>query len=406
MKTLISIAVAAALFAGSADAAERNRLLPPVAGDLVPTRLVAEKAALAADIERAPVDFAWALDPAETLAPTAPFVAESREFWSTIDADVLQKGYAFRTTAPGALIRISPAGGSKNASLKTSDLGLRIDGRVLDPASAIVRSADAEQLKAAGAQFSDGTVVFRLAHGVGAGSVELTAKNASGRYLMHVFEPDSALALSLGANRDRALAGDTVTLTARFASEKGALAPESIGGVVTSPDGRSIDVVFARGKDGRYSADVALPADAGNGLALWEAHTFAVAKHDGALVARDAKTSFAVSKPTARLGAAIATETKRDGVTVTLPVEAASAGRFEVRGVLYGSAKDGTMHPFAVAHAARWMDPGQGRITLKFGADVMPSGLAAPYELRDLSLNDQARLGQLETRARALRIER
>ena len=175
---------------------------------------------------------------------------------------------------------------------------------------------------------------------------------------------------------------------------------------MTSPDGRSIDVVFARGKDGRYSADVALPADAGNGLALWEAHTFAVAKHDGALVARDAKTSFAVSKPTARLGDAIATETKRDGVTVTLPVEAASAGRFEVRGVLYGSAKDGTMHPFAVAHAARWMDPGQGRITLKFGADVMPSGLAAPYELRDLSLNDQARLGQLETRARALRIER
>ena len=406
MKTLISIAVAAALFAGSAHAAEHTRLLPAAAGDLVPTRLVAEKAALAADIERAPVDFAWALDPAEKLAPTVPFVAESREFWSTIDGAALQKGYAFQTTAPGALIRISPAGGNKTASLKTSDLTLRLDGRQLDLKSAIEHSADAEQLKAAGAQFSDGTLVFRLARDVGAGRIELGAKHASGRYLMHVFEPDSALALSLGANRDRALAGDTVTLTARFDSEKGALAPESIGGVVTAPDGRSIDVVFARRKDGRYSADVALPADAGDGLALWEAHTFAVAKHGGALVARDAKTSFAVSKPTARLGGAISTEAKRDGVTVTLPVEAASAGRFEVRGVLYGTAKDGSLLPFAIAHAARWLDPGQANITLKFGADVMPSGLAAPYELRDLSLNDQARLGLLETRARAARFER
>lgn len=406
MKTLISIAVAAALFGGSADAAERSRLLPAAADDLVPTRLVTEKAALAADIERAPVDFAWALDPAEKLAPTVPFVAESREFWSTIDAAALQKGYAFQTTAPGALIRISPAGGNKSASLKTSDLTLQIDGRRLDPASAIAHSADAEQLKAAGAQFSDGTLVFRLAHSAGAGRIELAAKHARGRYLMHVFEPDSPLSLQLRANRDRVLAGDTVTLTARFDGEKGALAPESIGGVVTAPDGRSIDVVFARGKDGRYSADVALPADAGDGLALWEAHTFAVAKHGGALVARDAKTSFAVSKPTARFGNDISTEARRDGVSVTLPVEAASAGRFEVRGVLYGTAKDGSLQPFAIAHAARWLDPGQANITLKFGADVMPSGLAAPYELRDLSLNDQARQGQLETRARAVRFER
>ena len=91
---------------------------------------------------------------------------------------------------------------------------------------------------------------------------------------------------------------------------------------------------------------------------------------------------------------------------MTLPVEAASSGRFEVRGVLYGTAGDGSLLPFAIAHAARWLDPGQADITLKFGADVMPSGLSAPYELRDLSLNDQARMGQLETRARAVRFER
>ncbi|NLB13227.1 MAG: hypothetical protein GX826_04295 [Gammaproteobacteria bacterium] len=62
------------------------------------------------------------------------------------------------------------------------------------------------------------------------------------------------------------------------------------------------------------------------------------------------------------------------------------------------------MQPFAIAHSARWLEPGKGEgITLDFGDLAAKSGLAAPYELRDLSLNDQARLGLLETRARALR---
>lgn len=401
--TLLTLAIAAAMVASSASAAER--LLPAAAGDLVPTALVASKAAPAAGVERAPVDFAWALDPAAALAAQAPYVAQSREFWSTIGAKRLQAGYTFPTTAPGALVRISPAAGNKSAALRAGDLELRIDGRSVDAATAIRASADAEQLKAAGAEFSDGTLVFQLAHEIGAGAVELRAKAASGQYLMHVFEPNSDVSLTLGADRDRALAGDTLTLNARFEAGKGTVAPDSIGGVVTAPDGRSIDVAFQRAKDGGYRADVTLPADAGNGLALWEVHTFAVAKAGGVAVPRDAKTSFAVSQPTARLAGSASTTQKAGGVTVALPVQAASAGRFELRGVLYGTAKDGSMQPFAVAHAARWLEPGTSDIALKFGSDVMHAGLGAPFELRDLSLNDQARMGLLETRARALRID-
>lgn len=405
MKTsMLSLAIAAAMVASGASAADR--LLPAAAGDLVATTLVQSKSAIAADVERAPVDFAWALDPADALSAQAPYVAQSREFWSTIDAKRLQTGYSFPTTASGALVRISPAGGAKSAALRTGDLTLRINGRSVDPASAIRASADAEQLKATGAQFSDGTLVFQLAHEIGAGTVELQAKNASGQYLMHVFEPNSEVSLTLGADRDRALAGDTVALTAHFDAGKNRVAPESIGGVVTAPDGRSLDVTFARTKDGQYRADVQLPADAGNGLALWEVHTFAVAKAGGVSVPRDAKTSFAVSLPTARLTGDASTQAKADGVRVALPVQAASAGRFELRGVLYGTAKDGSMKPFAVAHAARWLEAGTSDITLKFGGEVMQAGLGAPYELRDLSLNDQARMGLLETRARALRIAR
>ena len=406
MKTLISMALAATLLTPALLAAEPLRLLPAAQGDLVATRLSQEKSAPSGDIERAPVDFAWALDPVAALAREAPFVADSREFWTLLDAAQLKRGHAFHTTAPGALVRLSPAAGAKNAGLRIDDIALRIDGKRLDAARAVSASVDAAQLKAAGADFSEGTLVFRLAPEAGIGKVELAADNASGSYLLHVFEPDSPVSLRLNADSDRALAGGSVKLSAQMTSDAKQLRPQRIGGLVTSPDGHSIEVDFTRTKRGDYEAVLELPADAGSGLALWEVHTFAVAKRGEALVPRDAKTSFSVSRPTARLGdEADAGIAKSGAVAIALPVEVASPGRYEVRGVLYGSSTDGSLQPFAIAHSARWLEPGHARIALDFGDLAAKSGLAAPYELRDVSLNDQARLGLLETRARALRIE-
>ena len=41
-------------------------------------------------IERKPVAFSWALDPNEALSDPAPFLAESREYWMTVEAAELQ----------------------------------------------------------------------------------------------------------------------------------------------------------------------------------------------------------------------------------------------------------------------------------------------------------------------------
>lgn len=408
MKKRIFVALSGALFTPALIAAGLSaNLLPAADGDLVATRLTMEKSALSADIERAPVDFAWALDPSEPLSREAPYMADSREFWTTLAAAQLQKGYRFQTTAPGALMRLSPADGAKRMGLRLSDLDLRIGGRKLDATRDIAVAVDAEQMKAAGVDFGEGTLVFRLAPEAGQGQMQLMAKNAQGNYLLHVFEPDSPVSLTLGADRDRALAGDTVTLKARWNDKDRASRPASIGGVLTSPQGHNIPFDFSPAKGGHYEGTVQLPANAGDGLALWEVHTFAVGNGKNGAIPRDAKTSLSVSRPTARLsGDAGTVQAKSGRVAVSLPLEVGAEGRYELRGVLYGSAKDGSLQPFAIAHSARWLEPGKGAgITLDFGDLAAKSGLAAPYELRDLSLNDQARMGLLETRARALRIE-
>jgi hypothetical protein len=49
----------------------------------------------------------------------------------------------------------------------------------------------------------------------------------------------------------------------------------------------------------------------------------------------------------------------------------------------------------------RW--PGAGQLVLPFDQAALPAGFGAPYELRDLQLQDQSRMAPIESRALALR---
>jgi len=87
-------------------------------------------------------------------------------------------------------------------------------------------------------------------------------------------------------------------------------------------------------------------------------------------------------------------------------IEAGAASRFQVSGVLYGTTSDGTLRPLALAQSASWIEAGHGSIGLDFDADIIAaSGLHAPFEVRDLRLVDQATMGLLERRERALGID-
>ena len=86
-------------------------------------------------------------------------------------------------------------------------------------------------------------------------------------------------------------------------------------------------------------------------------------------------------------------------------VQAASASRYQLAATLFGTNKQGALVPAAVAHSAAWLDSGEASINLRFdAASLKESGLAAPYELRDLRLTNQADMSLLERRERAARI--
>lgn len=407
MAILKSAALAASIALGVASLAHAAelRLNAPTAGDQVPAALSARKdAATTPYLDRAPAQVSWALDSAATLdARPVPFVRESREYWLNASEAELQRGVALPTTAEAALIRISPQAGN-TTRLTVDDLVIRSNGRELDGRTATQSLADAAALRAAGMDVPDGTVVAKLSPAAGKGNLQLAAPAARGSYLIHVFEPTSSAVLHLSATRDTVVAGQGLRVEARLAGATAGAAK----GLLTAPDGHSQPFELQRQADGSWQADVVPDAAHAGGAELWEVHTFVRGGERGTEVQRDAKTAFALSRPTARLNGQVRSEplsARQRELRIDVGVQAASASRYQLAGVLYGTDRDGVRRPLAYAQSAAWLDAGDGSLSLAFEATTLAaSKLAAPYELRDLRLSDQADLSVIERREKALEI--
>jgi hypothetical protein len=398
-RLMIAAAVAAAMVALPLQAAQP--LLPARSNDQVAPRV--ETAPLSGDaIERAPVTFAWALEPTQALAAPVPFVASSRSYWEMVDAVTLQRGLDLPLTAPDAVIQVSPVQGARALAPEQWE--------VRDPAGvlAVDKVVDAQQLRAAGMRVGQGSAMVRTGSSAAVGNYRLQSAQAQGRYVVQVLEPNSTFALQLQADRQQVLAGGSVALTARLLDDGGSAAlatgrataralPAGGEALLVAPDGRSWPVPLVAGKEG-LRARVTIPQDIGRVQGLWELQAFVSANG----VQRDAKVAFAVAQPTARFSGQVAVDSARRAVT--LPLQIGAPGRYEARGTLYATGPDGQLHPVAQAHSAAWFDKaGNAELQLPFASVALPRGYAAPFELRDLQLQDQGRMAPIESRAVAVK---
>ena len=402
-----SLAVALAVlggitFAGNALGADTLRLLARSAGDQIPSalRTPAHGQLATAQLDRTTVTTSWALDATQALdARPQPYASESREYWIDASETDLQRGLPLALSAPGAVIRISPHGGKSTAAIATADVQLGVAGRRLDNATAIRSLASEDELRAAGMDAPQGSVALRLTDAVPAGQLQLTLPTARGNYLVHVYEPASAVLLTLGAERDSILGSEPLRIRASLAGAT----LERIGGLISAPDGASQDIAFARQSDGSYLANVTPDIAHAAGPGLWEVHAFALAGGKLA-IPRDGRTAFAVSIPVARLDGTVtrnAAVGKRE-LSLRIGVDTAMASRYQASAVLYGTGADGQLHPAAIAQSAAWLERGKGSLELRYDAASLATALGSPWELRDLRLVNQADMGVLERRERAL----
>ncbi|ANB16864.1 Hypothetical protein I596_828 [Dokdonella koreensis DS-123] len=391
----------ALLLAVAAQAQPAATLLPAAAGDLVAGRAVAVERSVPATLERAPLTYAQPLAAGDALAGVpAIHVAESREYWQRVDGVQLGQGYALALTAPGALVLLSPAASAAPLATARMRIVRGAERTSLDRAGEAL--VDAAALREAGMAVAAGSIGFRLRPGYEA-DARLQVDGAQGDYLLHVTEPRSPHRLTLAAARDTVHAGDELIVD--LALLGGAQVVQAAG-LLVAPDGRSWDLAVSHAGNG-VQGRVSVPSTAGAQPGLWEVRTTLAASDGTRAFQRDARTALAVTVPTARIaGAAPARDTKagRSATTVAIDLDVASAGRYEVRGILYGTDAGGRLVPAALAQSAAWMEPGARRLDLAFPPSA--GGLRAPYELRDLRLTDQGVPALIERRARALALDR
>lgn len=414
----LSAAVAATLSAALAVVpaiAAPHELLAAQPGDLTSAVALAPAAAPAAQsVAAAPrpshdtVALSWIATGA--VAAPSPYLAQSRQSYQTVTAAQLAAGVPLHTTSAHALVRVQAVGATgpreqlaihPRAMTLTDSAGKDyIDGAGMD------QLISDDKLAKADLPFAPGTSAFRLHPALGAGTFKLKADGIAGadRYLINVVEPDSPYALTMQAAAPHYLHGQTLVLQADLregadaAPRRHALA--RLDAVAVSPAGRRFPLSFKPGADGRMRAQLLLDADEAPAPGLWEVHGEATAAVKGQTVVRSLRLAFPVALPVARLDHGVALADGKGGVRLNVGLEAAAAGRYEVRAMLYGMV-NGALAPLGVADAAQWMEPGSGSIALTFAPELIANA-SGPFELRDLFLLDQGRMGVLHRQQRAL----
>jgi hypothetical protein len=390
-RTKTMCAVLGALLAGCAVAATAAQ------PDLVATTLSSTRLSGDDAVDRAPAQFAWAIKDAAEGA--APFLAESREFTTEVDADTLARGWDAPFTAPGAVVRMTPLPADPTARARPAPLAIdtlefRANGRSYRGSEALANSADAASLQGAGMPMPDGSVAFKLQSALGSDVTIAIAAPTAPRYVVHVFEPDSREVLALGAERSTVLAGQGVDADLSFDSAQG----KSLGrvtGLLVAPDGRTQSVAFSR--SGNEARATLVPASAAAQPGLWELHAFA-SSSDGT-VQRDVRTAFAVAVPRARTVGTPRVAVARDSVIVEVDVTVAAASRYDASTVLYATDAAGASVPAAVAHSAAWLEPGQRSLSLVIPTSLLSErGVGAPYALKSVTLTDHAQQAIVEQR--------
>jgi len=417
MKTVRTLIVCIALLVicQAGLAIESVTILQPSSSDLVATQLTAVGLTdQVRAMDRTPVQFSWALPESQELTtPPTPFVASSRSYWFDVSARELREGVTIDTVASGALVRLNPLAtldsqvdSSQRHAIDPANLELVTPAKSLVSGSAGMQlMADVDQLEAADAPYAEGTSAFKLREELGAGSFVLRAPQldakAEARYFIQVFERESNVHLDLTTGRQTYLSGQKLDASVMLASRDAALDIDSIQIELRPPTGSPLPMRLAKAADnGAYRASAALPALTGPGL--WEVHAAVTAKIGGMTVRRNVRTAFGCAAATARLTRTVEPVKAADGLAMAIGVEVASPGRYEIRGILVAEDGTGELRPVGVAHSAAWLEPGIGSITLKFDSKIVDGLKTATFEIRDLQLLDQGRMGVLHRQDRGI----
>ena len=344
------------------------------------------------------------------LKTTLPLV-KSQQYYMRVTGAELNKGLSIDTSAAGALVRISPTKGSNSSSIKVEELKITTPtGNKMSAVDAMEFKANSKDLQAT--PFPEGTSVFKFDSQLGAGKFKINTTRQlmdKEEFIVNVLEKKSPFQLSLRTNAHQVFAGEnfsaklqltnlsekTNMLSSRTNKQQ-SVSPKltAVKGKLVAPDGQEYPVKFSASKNGEFNLDMpmTLPLSAAQGL--WEVKVNTQGQNGALVIKRDARLAFAYNPVTAVVeNVSMPRQFAKQHIQSQVTVNAQYAGRYEVKGILYGKQK-GRLIPMMETRTAMWLEVGDNQVPLLFDKvrEKFHSTSANTWVVKNITLTDQSRM--------------
>ncbi|MCJ8273595.1 MAG: DUF4785 family protein, partial [Psychrosphaera sp.] len=319
---------------------------------------------------------------------TQAAISVSDEYYFTVSGSQLNNGVDIHTSQKCALIKISRQN-DQGKALESKAMQLRSDSQ---PQKNLATNIIGENDLQTSGIFTASTAI-KLTDEVQPGKLTLSYDlplAAKSLYVIHVKEKNSVNKLEISTAKQNYLQGESFTFNAVMLAKGDTLVADTVDAYIVSPSGKKYNasvshtnsgvVQISASKQALETAAIEAPI---NGL--YELHVNAIATNKGQKIHRTGKIAFALSPDTADLNKLSLVFVNKNKPSANIGLTVKTAGRFEVRGILYGYDAQGNLKPMMETHSAQNFSAGKQTINMQFDQKILAkSTLKAPYVLKNV----------------------
>ncbi len=353
-------------------------------------------------------------DSADAFQINPPQAITSRSYSLKISANDFNKGVEIFTTAPGAIVRITPFVQKTSLQQKTlfaiEPENLRVSG---DNGSLAITDNGMELMSKSSAmsQTSDQmfkmSSAFKIAKALGAGKFVLKSNkkfNSNNPFIVQVFDKNSNEILTASSNKYAYNLQDTLSVNAVL---KNSQRINKLKAQLVSPAGNSYPVTFTQSQKGVFRLNQPLHlTENRNPGELWEVQLRVDGMSNQKRTIRDIRIPIDIHRQSANFTRNINQRSMPTRSLIEIPLNVKANGRYVVQGIIYGTDSAGRKVPVLDVQTAKWLNTGRNYIELSVTkSKLLSSGLSAPFFLQQLSLKDQSRMADLQNQFFNLKIK-
>lgn len=326
---------------------------------------------------------------------------ESQVYYREVSGQELNQGVDLATDADNAVVKLTALKkAASRGAVPQVPLDLELykgetQRSVADPSIQMKQTSEA--LRGAAPTLFKHSEVMKIPADMGRGRFKLKAKTPvqkDDRYLLYVLDQNSDIKLKLNSRNNAYAKGEKLDFDAQVTSSR-KVKTVGMKSVLVAPDGRRFPVKsLGQGNSirGNWKLDIDTQRAPGE---LWELEVESTVINDQQVETRRiAKVALDIHDATAIVDSI---KTRKGQVVMGLNVQ--QPGRFEVRALVAGTDRDGSLKPISLTYFADWFERGQQTVSFPIDkAMFKESGLSAPFVVQSVQLLDQSRMAALDAR--------